>query len=90
GKADQTQPAVAEGTVKDGQDGKTFAPVLEKGKDGETTIKFYPVNPETKQPDTTQAPVAEGKVKDGKDGKDGLSPKIETRRNDANDGVIIK
>ncbi|MCY3069301.1 collagen-flanked surface repeat-containing protein [Aerococcus mictus] len=87
GKADQTQPAVAEGTVKDGQDGKTFAPVLEKGKDGETTIKFYPVNPETKQPDTTQAPVAEGKVKDG---KDGLSPKIETRRNDANDGVIIK
>ncbi|MCY3027547.1 YSIRK-type signal peptide-containing protein [Aerococcus sp. JJEM-2022a] len=90
GKADTTQPAVAEGTVKDGQDGKTFAPVLEKGKDGETTIKFYPVNPETKQPDTTQAPVAEGKVKDGKDGKDGLSPKIETRRNDANDGVIIK
>ncbi|WP_198434791.1 collagen-flanked surface repeat-containing protein [Aerococcus tenax] len=90
GKADQTQPAVAEGTVKDGQDGKTFAPVLEKGKDGETTIKFYPVNPETKQPDMTQAPVAEGKVKDGKDGKDGLSPKVETRRNDANDGVIIK
>ncbi len=90
GKADTTQPAVAEGTVKDGQDGKTFAPVLEKGKDGETTIKFYPVNPETKQPDTTQAPVAEGKVKDGKDGKDGLSPKIETRRNDANDGVVIK
>ncbi|MDK6521473.1 YSIRK-type signal peptide-containing protein, partial [Aerococcus urinae] len=89
-KPDTNQPAVAEGTVKDGQDGKTFAPVLEKGKDGETTIKFYPVNPETKQPDTTQAPVAEGKVKDGKDGKDGLSPKIETRRNDANDGVIIK
>ncbi|WP_350225032.1 hypothetical protein [Aerococcus sp. UMB7834] len=75
---------------KDGKDGKTYAPVLEKGKDGETTIKFYPVNPETKQPDTTQAPVAEGKVKDGKDGKDGLSPKVETRRNDANDGVIIK
>ncbi|MDK6646266.1 hypothetical protein, partial [Actinotignum timonense] len=68
GKADQTQPAVAEGTVKDGQDGKTFAPVLEKGKDGETTIKFYPATP-TGEADKTQNPVATGEVNDGKDGK---------------------
>ncbi|OFK20112.1 hypothetical protein HMPREF2829_06870, partial [Aerococcus sp. HMSC072A12] len=90
GQADKTKDPVASGEVKDGADGKTFAPVLEKGKDGETTIKFYPVNKESGKPDTTQPAVAEGKVKDGKDGKDGLSPKVETRRNDANDGVIIK
>ncbi|WP_195856276.1 collagen-flanked surface repeat-containing protein [Aerococcus sp. Group 2] len=80
-------------TVKDGKDGrdgidgKTFAPLVEKGQDGTTTIKFYPVDPKTGQPDTSQPAVAEGSVKDGrdgKDGKDGKSPQVSIRNN--NDG----
>ncbi|WP_198441206.1 LPXTG cell wall anchor domain-containing protein [Aerococcus urinae] len=80
-------------TVKDGKDGrdgidgKTFAPVVEKGQDGTTTIKFYPVDPKTDKPDTSQPAVAEGSVKDGrdgKDGKDGKSPQVSIRNN--NDG----
>ncbi|WP_195853207.1 YSIRK-type signal peptide-containing protein [Aerococcus sanguinicola] len=99
GQPDKSKQPFAEGQVKDGakgekgdpgQDGKTYAPVITKGEDGTTSIKFYPVNPETKKPDTTQEPVATGEVKDGKNGKDGLTPKVETRRNDTNDGVIIK
>ncbi|MCW1004635.1 collagen-like protein, partial [Streptococcus anginosus] len=52
-----------------GLNGKTFAPVLTKDKDGVTTIKFYPVNPETGKADTEQPAVAEGAVKDGANGK---------------------
>ncbi|MCY3061579.1 hypothetical protein ODY27_02915 [Aerococcus sp. CDC-1871-U94] len=76
---------------KDGIDGKTFAPVVEKGQDGTTTIKFYPVDPKTGKPDTSQAAVAEGSVKDGKDGrdgkdgKDGKSPQVSIQKN--NDGT---
>ncbi|MHB2078528.1 collagen-flanked surface repeat-containing protein [Aerococcus mictus] len=86
-KDPETKDVISKSFVKDGIDGQTFAPVVTKGADGKTTIKFYPVNPETKQPDTTKDPVATGEVKDG---KDGLTPKVETRRNDTNDGVIIK
>ncbi|RAV65220.1 hypothetical protein DBT42_07595 [Aerococcus urinae] len=98
-KDPETNKVISESFVKDGtkgdkgdpgKNGTSFAPVVEKGADGVTTIKFYPVNPETGKADTSKKPVAEGSVKDGKDGKDGLSPKVETRRNDANDGVIIK
>ncbi|MDK6420984.1 LPXTG cell wall anchor domain-containing protein, partial [Aerococcus urinae] len=73
---------------KDGIDGKTFAPVVEKGQDGTTTIKFYPVDPKTGKPDTTQPAVAEGSVKDGKDGK---SPEVTTTDNgDGTHTITIK
>ncbi|MES5130530.1 hypothetical protein [Lactobacillus iners] len=59
---------------KDGKDGITYAPVVEKGKDGVTTIKFYPVDPKTGEPDKTKQPLkSEVTVKDGKDGRDGKS-----------------
>ena len=86
-KDPETKAVISESFVTDGIDGKTFAPAVEKGKDGVTTIKFYPVDPKTGEADKTQNPVATGEVKDG---IDGLTPKVETRRNDANDGVIIK
>ncbi|MBB5176637.1 YSIRK-type signal peptide-containing protein, partial [Nosocomiicoccus ampullae] len=84
GEPDTSQAPIATGEVKDGQDGKdgvdgedgkdgqTYAPVVEKGEDGTTTIKFYPVDPKTGEPDTSQAPIATGEVKDGQDGKDGV------------------
>ncbi|WP_010222730.1 sialoglycan-binding domain-containing protein [Lactobacillus iners] len=57
-----------------GKDGITYAPVVEKGKDGVTTIKFYPVDPKTGEPDKTKQPLkSEVTVKDGKDGRDGKS-----------------
>ncbi|MCW1040762.1 hypothetical protein, partial [Streptococcus anginosus] len=71
GKADESQPAVAEGTVKDGQDGKTYAPVITKGQDGVSTIKFYPVDPKTGKADESKEPVASGEVKDGAKGDKG-------------------
>ncbi|WP_198434730.1 YSIRK-type signal peptide-containing protein [Aerococcus urinae] len=58
-------------TIRNGKDGKTFAPVIKKDKNGVTTIKFYPVNPETGQPDTSQEAVAIGEIKDGERGPQG-------------------
>ncbi|SDM64963.1 hypothetical protein SAMN04487985_1411, partial [Aerococcus urinaehominis] len=48
-----------------------YKPVVEKGKDGITTIKFYPVDPSTGEPDKTKDPVATGEVKDGAKGEKG-------------------
>ncbi|SDM36684.1 G5 domain-containing protein, partial [Aerococcus urinaehominis] len=56
---------------KDGKDGITYKPVVEKGQDGTTTIKFYPVDPSTGEPDKTKDPVATGEVKDGAKGEKG-------------------
>lgn len=57
-----------------GKAGITYAPVVEKGKDGVTTIKFYLVDPKTGEPDKTKQPLkSEVTVKDGKDGRDGKS-----------------
>ncbi|WP_326494214.1 hypothetical protein [Aerococcus sp. Group 1] len=61
---------------KNGIDGKTYVPVVEKGADGVTHIKFYPANKEG-QADQSQKPIATGQVKDGKDGK---APLVETSR----------
>ncbi|MCW1002713.1 LPXTG cell wall anchor domain-containing protein, partial [Streptococcus anginosus] len=61
GTPDKDQQPIATGQVKDGAKGDKG----EKGQDGTTTIKFYPVDPKTGKPDTTQPAVAEGSVKDG-------------------------
>ncbi|WP_444547049.1 Ig domain-containing protein, partial [Lactobacillus iners] len=68
----QGQPTEKTVEVKDGL---TYAPVVgEKGADGTTTIKFYPVDPKTGKPDTSKpAQGGEVKVKDGAAGKDGKS-----------------
>ncbi|MCY3030718.1 MULTISPECIES: collagen-flanked surface repeat-containing protein [Aerococcus] len=58
-------------TIRNGKDGKSFAPVIKKDKNGVTTIKFYPVNPETGQPDTSKEAVATGEIKDGERGPQG-------------------
>ncbi|WP_195854228.1 SdrD B-like domain-containing protein [Aerococcus tenax] len=58
-------------TIRNGKDGKTFAPVIKKDKNGVTSIKFFPVNPETGQPDTSQEAVATGEIKDGERGPQG-------------------
>ena len=55
-------------------DGITYAPVATKGEDGVTTIKFYPVDPKTGEPDQNKKPVGgDVQVKDGVNGKDGKS-----------------
>ncbi|MCT7779356.1 MAG: putative Ig domain-containing protein, partial [Lactobacillus iners] len=55
-------------------DGITYAPVATKGEDGVTTIKFYPVDPKTGEPDQNKKPVgSDVQVKDGVNGKDGKS-----------------
>ncbi|MDK6646182.1 hypothetical protein, partial [Actinotignum timonense] len=63
-KDPETKAVISESFVTDGIDGKTFAPVVEKGQDGVTTIKFYPVDPKTGKADESQEPVATGEVKD--------------------------
>ena len=74
GQADQVFEIKNGRDGKDGKDGITYAPVVEKGKDGVTTIKFYPVDPKTGEPDKTKQPLkSEVTVKDGKDGRDGKS-----------------
>ncbi|MES5130529.1 hypothetical protein [Lactobacillus iners] len=51
GQADQVFEIKNGRDGKDGKDGITYAPVVEEGKDGVTTIKFYPVDPKTGEPD---------------------------------------
>ncbi len=54
-----------------GDNGKSFVPVLTKDNNGTTTIKFYPVNPETGKADTSKEAVATGEIKDGAKGDKG-------------------
>ncbi|MHB2041006.1 collagen-flanked surface repeat-containing protein [Aerococcus mictus] len=98
-KGDQGERGVA------GDNGKSFAPVITKDKDGVTTIKFYPVNPETGKPDTRKEAVASGEIKDGakgepgaqgpqgekgKDGVDGKSPEVSTAETKDGHTITIK
>ncbi|MDK8842431.1 collagen-flanked surface repeat-containing protein, partial [Aerococcus urinae] len=89
-KGDQGERGLA------GDNGKSFAPVITKDKNGVTTIKFYPVNPENGKPDTTKEAVASGEIKDGakgekgKDGVDGKSPEVSTAETKDGHTVTIK
>ena len=88
GQADQVFEIKNGRDGKDGKDGITYAPVVEKGKDGVTTIKFYPVDPKTGEPDKTKQPVgSDVQVKDGVNGKDGKS--VTNAYVDANGHLMI-
>ncbi|WP_412030729.1 hypothetical protein [Aerococcus tenax] len=82
-----------------GLNGKTFAPVLTKDNNGTTTIKFYPVNPETGKADTTKEAVASGEIKDGTKGdkgdqgpkgENGKSPEVSTAETKDGHTITIK
>ncbi|MCW1040716.1 collagen-flanked surface repeat-containing protein, partial [Streptococcus anginosus] len=62
---DTTQPAVAEGSIKDGKDGKSPEVSTKDNGDGSHTITI-------KNPDGTTTTTT---VKDGKDGRDGIDGK---------------
>ncbi|MCY3079195.1 hypothetical protein ODY58_09620, partial [Aerococcus sp. JJEM-2022b] len=77
GKADTTQPAVAEGAVKDGANGKSaYTTVVEgpnaAGEPGRWIINYFDKNNDGKF--TDDEVVSAQFVRDGKDGQDGKSP----------------